>query len=187
MATDKYAFGVPAPALSKSVTDEREAGVQYSNLRLEELFPSGVADGDSLVYSNGSWSAQKNAFFAGTSTEATETFDGTGAQTDYTVSNPPIDPRDPGLVVSVGGVIQEEITDYTVDLAAGTVSFVVAPVSGTDNVSITYNGITGAAPTVANDETEGFAVGAIWHNPEDDTVYLAVSVSEGNALWIQIA
>lgn len=41
-------------------------------------------------------------------------------------------------VVKVGGVTKTAETDYTVDLAAGKVTFAVAPPSGTDNVDIQW-------------------------------------------------
>ncbi len=69
-------------------------------------------------------------------TTVTEEFDGTGAQTVFTLAN---STSKNVRTVTVGGVPQTFGVDFSVDLDASTVTFTVAPAVGTDNVDITYD------------------------------------------------
>ena len=69
-----------------------------------------------------------------------ELFSGTGSQTDFVLAEIPVT-----IKVEVGGV-EKALTvdgqtsgDYTLNKETKTVSFAVAPASGTDNITITYN------------------------------------------------
>ena len=77
----------------------------------------------------------------------TETFNGTGAQTDFTLTSfTPVNAV--SIEVSVGGSLQRPTDDYTV--AGAVVTFNSAPASGTDNVLI-RNLATGSAATTPAD------------------------------------
>jgi hypothetical protein len=65
---------------------------------------------------------------------STETFDGTGAQTEFVVTNVIA----AVTVVSVGGSTLYPYQDFQIDRDNKTITFNTAPASGTDNVSITY-------------------------------------------------
>ena len=69
-------------------------------------------------------------------TTVTEEFNGTGAQTIFTLANSNVKNV---RTVTVDVVTQAFGTDYTVDYDTGIVTFLVAPASGTDNVDITYD------------------------------------------------
>lgn len=62
-----------------------------------------------------------------------QTFSGNGAATAYQLSETALTSVD---YVYVGGVLKTVTTDYTVNLTTGVVTFVVAPVTGVDNVDI---------------------------------------------------
>ena len=68
---------------------------------------------------------------------ATDEFDGTGAQTTFTLSNSTIVKN--VRTVTVDAAAQSFGTDYTVDYDTGIVTFLAAPAAGTDNVDITYD------------------------------------------------
>jgi hypothetical protein len=69
-------------------------------------------------------------------TTVTEEFDGTGAQTNFVLTNTIV--RNV-RTVAVGGTSLTPYVDYTVNYDNATVSFTVPPASGTDNVDITYD------------------------------------------------
>lgn len=69
-------------------------------------------------------------------TTVTEEFNGTGAAVDFQVAQAKM--RNV-RTVTVGGVAQSYGSDYTVDYDTYTVTFAVAPGSGTNNVDITYD------------------------------------------------
>lgn len=91
-----------------------------------------------------------------------ETFDGTGAQVDFTLT------RDPGVAancdVSISGVTQVPGTDFTV--SSTTLTFTTAPASGTDNICVRYGSALPSASSVAVD---GVATASI----QDDAVTVA--------------
>jgi len=62
-------------------------------------------------------------------------FSGNGSATVYQLPEYDIDSVD---VVAVGGVTLTVTTDYVVDLTAGTITFVVAPATGVQNVVVTW-------------------------------------------------
>lgn len=72
-------------------------------------------------------------------TQIIETFDGTGAQTVFTVGTLPLNAV---VDVKIATVSQQKFAEYSFDLRAGTITFATAPPSGTDNIEITY--ITGS-------------------------------------------
>lgn len=72
-------------------------------------------------------------------TRVTEEFDGTGAQTDFVLANVPHNVK----TVTVTGVAKLYGFDWTVNYATKTVTFLVAPGAGTNNVDITYDHGTG--------------------------------------------
>lgn len=77
------------------------------------------------------------------------TFNGNGSATVYTL---PLSGLDATTVTcTVGGVVKTEGVDFTVNRPNGTVSFTVAPASGTDNVEIiAYRTTAAAIATVMN-------------------------------------
>ena len=68
-----------------------------------------------------------------------DTFDGDGATEVFQVSKFPI--RASGFNVFVGGVLQVEATDFTLDLDRGLLDFAIggAPAAGTKNIEIRYD------------------------------------------------
>ena len=64
---------------------------------------------------------------------STELFSGDSSDTTFVVTNLPISTR-----VLVNGVEQRAEVDFTVDIELKTITFAVAPASGTDNVQIEY-------------------------------------------------
>ena len=69
-------------------------------------------------------------------TNAVETFDGDGAETEFTVTNTKL------LCVnsvSVDAVVHKKYLDYNIDLINNKIIFTSAPASGTDNISIDYD------------------------------------------------
>jgi len=75
--------------------------------------------------------------FSNRQTNDTESFNGTGSKTEFVItdSNPIVCINE----VTVGGVTQSPYLDYQIDLDNKTVTFTVAPASGTDNVVIDYD------------------------------------------------
>jgi len=69
-------------------------------------------------------------------TTTTQEFNGTGSETEFTVSNLTIKNV---RAVTVGGTAQTFGTDYLVDYSTGVITFTTAPASGTNNVDITYD------------------------------------------------
>lgn len=69
-------------------------------------------------------------------TTTTETFSGTGAQVAFSLTNTTMKNV---RAVSISSVAQEYGTDYTISFTPGVVTFVTAPASGTNNISITYD------------------------------------------------
>jgi len=67
----------------------------------------------------------------------TEEFNGTGAQTDFTLGNTPV--RNVRTITVDGGSALIFGTDFSVNYVTAVVTFVVAPASGTNNVDITYD------------------------------------------------
>jgi hypothetical protein len=70
------------------------------------------------------------------STITSETFNGTGSQTVFTMSSVPANTA--SLLVAISGVVQDPTT-YTV--SSNTLTFSTAPPSGTGNISVRYLGI----------------------------------------------
>lgn len=69
-------------------------------------------------------------------TNATETFSGDGAETEFTVSNTKL------LCVnevSVSSSVQTKHVDYSIDLRNNKIIFATAPASGSNNVSVDYD------------------------------------------------
>jgi hypothetical protein len=82
----------------------------------------------------------------------TQTFNGTGAITTFSLSRTPDDTQ-----VFVGGVLKtrgvtgsSSTYDYTVDSILKTLNFVIAPPAGTNNVSITYGAMIPIPVVVKN-------------------------------------
>lgn len=65
---------------------------------------------------------------------ANETFNGTGSQTAFVLTNIP----DSIGAVTVDAVTMYPYKDFNINLDAKTITFLTAPASGTDNVDITY-------------------------------------------------
>jgi hypothetical protein len=65
----------------------------------------------------------------------TQKFSGNGTATVYQILETSITSVDQ---VKVGGVVKTVSTDYTVNLTAGTIAFVSAPITGVNNVEITW-------------------------------------------------
>lgn len=76
----------------------------------------------------------------------TQLFSGTGAQLDYTLSAAPVSL--PNLEVFISGVRQTPGSDYT--LSGTTLSFVVAPVVGTDNILVRWVSAIASPVTVSD-------------------------------------
>ncbi len=76
---------------------------------------------------------------ASRATTHTETFNGTGSATDFTLTNLSLCYVDS---VSISSVTQTLITDYTIDFGTGAVGakikFSTPPANGTGNISVTY-------------------------------------------------
>jgi len=82
-------------------------------------------------------------------TSNNETFDGTGAQTVYTLSSA----VDSIVTVLVDSVEVYPYKDFEIDLDNKKITFNTAPASGTDNVDITYNnGIAWVYPDSPRDD-----------------------------------
>ena len=65
-----------------------------------------------------------------------DTFDGDGITSVFRTREAPI--LEDSFTVKVGGTIQVEDTDFTIDRDTGVITFTSAPVSGSDNISIAY-------------------------------------------------
>ncbi|MHA1168699.1 MAG: hypothetical protein ACTSRU_12805 [Candidatus Hodarchaeales archaeon] len=63
-----------------------------------------------------------------------QSFNGTGAETEFVLDNVPWAVQS----VTVGGVEKKKYTDYNIDLRNKKITFVTAPVSGTNNVVVSY-------------------------------------------------
>ena len=81
----------------------------------------------------------------------TEAFDGTGAQTAFTLANSPTSAS--AVIVRIDGVVQTPITDYTV--SGTTLTFTTAPATGTGNIVVQNFGIARELNTVAVDNVSG--------------------------------
>lgn len=77
-------------------------------------------------------------------------YDGTGAQVAFTLPTG----YDVNTVVYVGGVLQVYTTDYTI--SGTTLTFVSAPVAGTDNIEV-YKSDDGDLPELVDDEGNAIA------------------------------
>jgi len=87
-----------------------------------------------LLFSNGA--SKVIAVAADLEDQTPETFDGTGSQTEYTLSGIPAQPMG---AVTIDAAPQYEGEDFYVDYGNGKVIFYVAPAVGTDNISITWS------------------------------------------------
>jgi len=57
-----------------------------------------------------------------------------------------------------------------------------------DNTGIqTTVHVASVAPTVSNDNTQGYVIGSVWFNTTNSSLYVATSVSTGAATWIIVA
>lgn len=65
-----------------------------------------------------------------------DTFDGDGTSLLFPLAHRTI--KSGSYVVKIGGVTKTETSDYTIDKDLGLITFIVAPVSGTANVEVTY-------------------------------------------------
>jgi len=68
-----------------------------------------------------------------------ETFDGDASTLNFILKETPI--KDDSYVVKVEGITKTETTDYTIDKDTGVLTFVSAPASGSDNISVSYQSI----------------------------------------------
>lgn len=68
-----------------------------------------------------------------------DTWDGDASISNFSTSTAPI--LEDSYTVSVGGTIKTETTDYTLDKDTGLLTFLTAPVSGSDNVAMTYQAV----------------------------------------------
>jgi len=68
-----------------------------------------------------------------------ETIDGDASTLNFILKNTPV--KDASYVVKIGGVTKTETTDYTIDKDTGVLTFVSAPASGSDNVSVSYQSV----------------------------------------------
>ena len=68
-----------------------------------------------------------------------ETFDGDASTLNFVLKEVPI--KDSSYVVKISGVTKTETTDYTIDKDTGVLTFVVAPASASDNVSVSYQSV----------------------------------------------
>jgi len=68
-----------------------------------------------------------------------EVFDGDGSTLNFPLTYIPI--KNDSYTVKVGGVTKAETTDYTIDKDTGIITFVSAPVAGSDNVEVSYQSV----------------------------------------------
>ena len=131
-AADAEAAAVAAAASYDSF-DDRYLGSKTSNPSLDNdgnalltgaLYWNSVAS-QMRVYDSAAWQP-----VAQTSNYAAQTFSGTGAQTAFTLANPPVGASN--LFVYISGVRQVPTTDYT--LSGSTLTFLSAPPLGTNNI-----------------------------------------------------
>lgn len=79
---------------------------------------------------------------SGLTTPQNWTFNGTGSQTAFQLTNPSPTQTDANLfLVEVGGVLQRPTTNYTVS-SSGVLTFTEAPANGTDNIVVRNWGVT---------------------------------------------
>lgn len=71
---------------------------------------------------------------------------GNGVVTVFTLDNPAVQA---GVEVYVDGVLKTLTTDYTIVLATGTITFLVAPVNGAAITASYYGTVTKAIPMIA--------------------------------------
>lgn len=83
-----------------------------------------------------------------------EYFSANGTSVTFVFSSTPTPSGDYEVIVTVTGVEQTEVTDYTYASATKTITFVTAPVSGSDNVMIEWEayGQFSAALTTLEEE-----------------------------------
>ena len=88
---------------------------------------------------------------------AYDVFSGTGAQTVFSLTSAS---STSAATVSISGVVQRPVTDYSV--AGTTLTFVAAPPSGTNNILVQYNkSITIGTPADGTITTAKIATGAV--------------------------
>lgn len=138
------------------------AYVIISPTEAKELFgeTSALFQSIVLLFQNGATSVI--AIPTGVEAQTPETFNGTGSQTEFTLSDIPAQPLD---VVTVSSVEKIEGVDFYVDYGNKKIIFYTAPATGTGNVSITYSQHTtvtvGAALTVMEEQDVQILVGAM--------------------------
>lgn len=71
---------------------------------------------------------------------------GNGVLTTFTLANPAVEA---GVEVYVAGVLKTLTTDYTIVLATGVITFLVAPVNGAAITASYYGTVTKAIPMIA--------------------------------------
>ena len=117
------------------------------------------------VYSGSSWGA-----VAATVSTPTQLFNGTGAQTAFTLSGAPGSLS--ALEVFISGVRQRPTTDYT--LSGTTLTFLSAPPTGTNNIFVRWIstqaiGVPSDGTVTAAKMAAGAAVGNLGYTPVSNT------------------
>jgi hypothetical protein len=93
-----------------------------------------------------------------------QTFSSDGVATAYTIAESLIDSIDK---VYVNGVLKTVITDYTVNLVTGVVTFLIAPIIGQDNVDIYWTKGIGS-----RSEVTGYSNALLFGGSNDTRVHL---------------
>ena len=116
---NKIAYGSSTRTFKAVLREDGEDDVDFNN-SFAEVSGTGIITDEPVTYT------------------ATESYDGTGSQTQFTL--PAIAPV--VTKVTVGNDVKTAGTDYTFDQDSGVVTFTSAPASGTDNVVIEYTYIS---------------------------------------------
>jgi len=111
---------------------------------------------------------------------AYDVFSGTGAQTVFSLTSAS---STSAATVSISGVVQRPVTDYSV--AGTTLTFVAAPPSGTNNILVQYNkSITIGAPNDGTVTAAKIATGAVETAKIADGAVTAAKIETAPALAV---
>ncbi|MCD5384937.1 MAG: hypothetical protein LRZ94_01320 [Candidatus Pacebacteria bacterium] len=103
-----------------------------------------------------------------------DVWDGDGSTKNFPASRCPI--KEGSYTVEVGGVVQTENTDYSLNRDTGLLTFTTAPVSGSDNVEMTYQVVKIRDEDyleIINDGIDHFRW-KFWNEAEDETAIKSV-------------